>query len=375
MNVRAVRDFDFILLLAGIGLAAYGMVLIYSGSLTTYGELTTSFSHPVVRQIAFAAVGVALCLLLTRLDYRALGFLSAGLYVAAVAVLLYVLLVGEAAYGSRRWILVGDTQIQPSEIAKLVVIIALAKYLADRQDRLTELGVFLTSLALVAVPTALVFAEPDLGSAVIFVAIWLGMVAIAGARPSHVLGLIGAGLVSVPFVFLRLVSEYQRERIAVWLDPTRDALGSGFNTLQAEISVGSGGILGKGLTHGSQTQLDYLRTQTTDYVFSVLGEELGLVGALLLFALFIILLFRGVRAASLSGDAFGRLMATGIVVFIVLQAFINIGVNLRLLPVTGIPLPFISQGGSSLITLFIALGILQSILVHHRRFMLWRGGR
>lgn len=369
MNIRTLRDFDFILLFSSIGLVAFGAVLIYSGSLTTYGDITASLSHPVVRQALFAATGIGLALLLALLDYRALGAICVALYVAAVAALVFVLAVGETTYGSRRWIVIGDTNVQPSEIAKLVVIIVLAKYLADREERITELKVFLTSLGLVALPTALVFAEPDLGSAVIFLAIWLGMVTLAGARPSHILALIGAGLVSIPFVFLALVSDYQRERIALWLDPASDSLGSGFNILQAEISIGSGGILGKGLTQGTQTQLDYLRTQTTDYIFSVLGEELGLVGALLLFALFVILLFRGIRAASLSRDVFGRLIATGIVIFIVLQAFINIAVNLRVLPVTGIPLPFISQGGSSLLTLFIALGIIESIVLRHRRFL------
>jgi rod shape determining protein RodA len=367
VNLRSLRDFDLILLLSGMALMAFGAVLIYSGSLTTYGDITASFSHPVVRQVLFAAVGLGLAMLLALLDYRALGAVSVALYLAAIAALLFVLAVGETAYGSRRWIVVGDTNVQPSEIAKLVIIIVLAKYLADRQERVTEPKVFLTSLGLAALPTALVFAEPDLGSAVIFVAIWLGMVILAGARPSHIFGLIGAGLVSVPFVFLAFVSDYQRERIALWLDPGSESLGSGFNILQAEISIGSGGILGKGLTQGTQTQLDYLRTQTTDYIFSVLGEELGLVGALLLFGLFVILLFRGIRAASLSQDVFGRLLAAGIVIFIVLQAFINIGVNLRILPVTGIPLPFISQGGSSLLTLFIALGILESIVLRHRR--------
>jgi rod shape determining protein RodA len=276
--------------------------------------------------------------------------------------------VGEAAYGSRRWILVGGTQVQPSEIAKLVVIIVLAKYLADHRESIGSLRVFLTSLALAAVPAVLVFAEPDLGSAVIFAAIWLGMVTMAGARWRHLLGLLGTAVVSVPFVLIGLVTDYQRERIALWLNPGSDPQGAGFNILQGKISIGSGGIFGKGLTEGAQTQLDYLRTETTDYVFSVLGEELGLIGALVLFALFIVLLWRALRVAELSRDLFGRLLATGIVIFILLQTFINVGVNVGLLPVTGIPLPFVSQGGSSLITLFVGLGILQSILLRHRRF-------
>jgi rod shape determining protein RodA len=303
-----------------------------------------------------------------RLDYHLLGTLNVGLYIASVAALVFVMAVGEATYGSRRWILIGGMQVQPSEIAKLVVIIVLAKYLADRQESIGSLQVFLTSLAIAALPAMLVFAEPDLGSAVVFAAIWLGMVTVAGARWQHLLGLFGTAVVALPFVFIGLVTDYQRERIALWLNPGSDPQGAGFNILQGKISIGSGGIFGKGLTEGAQTQLDYLRTGTTDYIFSVLGEELGFVGALVLFALFIVLLWRVLRVAELSRDMFGRLLATGMVIYILLQTFINVGVNVGLLPVTGIPLPFVSQGGSSLVTLFIGLGILQSILLRHRRF-------
>ena len=371
MNGRIVhlRDFDVLLLLSALGLVSLGTLLIYSGSLSQFGKPEMSdFSHPVVRQVMFASIGVALALLFARLDYRLLGTFSFGLYIAIVALLFFVDAAGEAAYGSRRWLLIGGVQVQPSEIAKLVVIIMLAKYLSDRQESVNTFRVFLGSIAIVALPGAMVFAQPDLGSSLVFVAIWLGMITVAGANWKHILGLICAGLIAIPFAFIGLVTDYQRERVHLWLDPASDPLGAGFQALQARIGIGSGGLLGKGLTHGTQTQLDYLRTQTTDYIFSVLGEELGFVGALVLFALFVLLLWRGVRAAELSRDMFGRLLATGIVTSILLQTFINVGVNIGLLPVTGIPLPFVSQGGSSLITLFIALGILQSILLRHRPF-------
>jgi rod shape determining protein RodA len=210
-------------------------------------------------------------------------------------------------------------------------------------------------------------AEPDMGTAIIFGAIWVGMVLVAGARPQHVLIVSGFLLSAIPFAALALISDYQRDRIALFFNPNSDPLGGGFNILQAEISVGSGGVFGKGLTNGSQTQHDFLQTPTTDYIFSVLGEELGLVGALVLLTLFAALLFRTLRVAGLARDQFGRLIATGIAIMILFQVFINIGVNIRLLPVTGIPLPFVSQGGSSLIMLFIALGLLQSILIRHRQ--------
>ena len=371
MNGRIVRlrDFDVVLLLSAVGLVTLGTLLIYSGSLSQFGKPSMyDFSHPVVRQVMFASVGVVLALAFARLDYRVLGTFSFGLYIAVVALLFFVDAAGEAAYGSRRWLLIGGVQVQPSEIAKLIVIIMLAKYLSDREELVNTLRVFLGSIAIVALPGATVFAQPDLGSSLVFATIWLGMVTVAGASWKHIAALLCTGLIAVPFAFIGLVNDYQRERIHLWLDPASDPLGAGFQALQARIGIGSGGLLGKGLTHGTQTQLDYLRTQTTDYIFSVLGEELGFVGALLLFALFALLLWRGVRAAELSRDMFGRLLATGIVTSILLQTFINVGVNVGLMPVTGIPLPFVSQGGSSLITLFIAMGILQSILLRHRPF-------
>ena len=175
------------------------------------------------------------------------------------------------------------------------------------------------------------------------------------------------GLALLPFVALLVLNDYQLDRFRLWINPNEDPLGGGFNIIQAKIGIGSGGIFGKGLTDGSQTQLNYLRTSTTDYIFTVLGEELGLIGAIVLFALFTALLFRGIRAATLSRDQFGRLIATGIVVMILFQVFINIAVNIQLVPVTGIPLPFISQGGSSLVMMFVALGLLEGIVVRHKR--------
>jgi rod shape determining protein RodA len=363
-KVDYIKQFDYVLLLAALALVALGVLLIYSGSLPSYASSSAVIEHPVARQIAFAAIGVAAMFAIARVDYRLWGYAAKWLFLGSLASLLFVLVVGQAAYGSRRWIELAGTQVQPSELAKLIVVIVLAKYLTDRQERMGGLAVFVTSLVIVLVPTALVFAEPDLGSAIILLAIWLAIVIMAGARSAHVLGLIASAAVAAPFAMIAVVSDYQRERIATFLDPGKDPLGSGFNTLQAEISIGSGRIFGKGLTHGTQTQLDYLRTQTTDYIFSVLGEELGFVGVVILFALFVVLLMRCLQTAASARDPFGRLLATGICTYILFQVFINVGVNIRLVPVTGVPLPFISQGGSSLLTLFIALGILESVRTH-----------
>jgi rod shape determining protein RodA len=183
----------------------------------------------------------------------------------------------------------------------------------------------------------------------------------------HVLALVGLTVSLIPFALLVVLGEYQRERIHLFFDPSSDPLGGGYNILQSEISIGSGGLFGQGLTDGPQNQLGFLQTTTTDYIFAVLGEETGLLGGIILLFLFTMLLFRGIRAASLSRDQFGRLLATGIVIMILFQVFINIAVNIRLVPVTGIPLPFVSQGGSSLMMLFAALGILEGIVLRHRQ--------
>jgi len=287
--------------------------------------------------------------------------------VLAVILLVAVLFVGESAYGSTRWFSFAGQQIQASEIAKVLMIVALARYLADRQAQMRSLRVFVISLAMAAIPAALVLMEPDMGTAMVFGAIWCGMVLMAGVPLRSVMVLVGLVVSLVPFAMLVVLGDYQRDRIRLFFDPNSEPLKGGYNILQSEISIGSGGVFGKGLTEGPQTQLDFLQTSTTDYIFAVLGEELGLIGALILFALFIALLFRGIRAASVSQDVFGRLVATGIVIMILFQVFINVAVTIRLVPVTGIPLPFISQGGSSLLMFFAALGLLEAIVMRHKR--------
>jgi rod shape determining protein RodA len=363
---RVARHFDYLLLVFAAGLVALGGALIYSAHLSAYPQ-GVDLGHPLAKQIMFAVFGVCIMLIVAWLDYRVFGQMAVGLYVLSVVMLLAVLVIGESVYGSRRWFTFAGQQIQASEIAKLFVIVALARFLADRQARMHEITVFLISLAMAAIPAGLVLVEPDMGTAMVFGAVWVGMVLMAGVPPRHIFALLGIVVSLIPFAMLVVLGEYQRERIRLFFDPNADPLGGGFNILQAETSIGSGGVFGRGLTEGPQTQLDFLQTSTTDYIFAVLGEELGLAGAVLLLVLFAALLFRGIRAASLSRDQFGRLIATGIVIMILFQVFINIAVNIRLVPVTGIPLPFVSQGGSSLVTLFAAMGLLEGIVIRHRQ--------
>ena len=366
IDQRGLRHFDFILLLLAAALVAYGAVLIYSASLSAYPDGLTP-DHPVVKQVVFAGIGLGISIGVAWLDYRMWGQMAPALYALAIFLLIAVLFVGDSAYGSTRWFGFAGQQIQASEIAKILVIVTLARFMADHQHQMQDPRIFLITLGMAALPAGLVLIEPDMGTAMVFGAAWLGMVLIAGTPIRYVLMLIGLAVSLIPFATLAVMGDYQRERFATWIDPNHDPLGGGFNILQSEIGIGSGGILGKGLTEGTQTQLDFLQTSTTDYIFSVLGEELGLMGAVILFSLFILLLFRGIRAASISQDPFGRLVATGIVIMILFQTFINVAVNIRLLPVTGIPLPFVSQGGSSLIMLFGALGLIESIVIRHKR--------
>ena len=231
-----------------------------------------------------------------------------------------------------------------------------------------DLRVLGGSLAITAPVLLLVFVQPDLGTSIIFSSIWLGMVVVVGIHRRHLLFIAAVFIAILPFAWTFTVADYQIERISVLLNAEEDPLDAGYNPIQSQIAVGSGQLFGKGLTSGEQTQLDFLKVKTKDFIFSVLGEELGFVGAMALFALFILLLMRGIRAAQIAGDIPGQLVAAGIVIMILMQAFINIAVNLSIFPVTGLPLPFVSQGGSSLVTLFLGLGLVQSIVMRHRAY-------
>ncbi|MCS7294404.1 MAG: FtsW/RodA/SpoVE family cell cycle protein, partial [Dehalococcoidia bacterium] len=335
-----------------------------------YSGPALSFANPVVKQIVFALAGFGAMLAMSRIDYHRLTHYWWLWYGGSLLALVAVLVVGQTQFGSTRWFDIGPVQVQPSEFAKLAVIVALARFFAEYGGDARELRALLTSLAIVVPVALLIFVEPDLGTAAVTVAIWLGVVVIAGVNRSHLAVLAAICLAAAPFLWTFAVADYQVERVSILIDPYRDqgGLGAGYNVIQAETAIGSGGLLGKGLGNGEQTQLDFLKVPTKDFIFSVLGEELGFAGAMGLFALYIVLLWRGIRAAQIAGDAAGQLIAVGIVVLILTQTFINVAVNVGLFPVTGIPLPFVSQGGSSLVALFASLGILQSIILRHRSY-------
>ena len=365
---RGWDRFDYVLVIAALALVGYGLALIYSGSISTGEGSFRSINSPVTKQIIFAIAGVAGMLIVSRIDYHYFIHYAWILYALSVFSLIAVLFIGTEAGGSTRWFDLGPIQVQPSEFAKLATIFALARFFSDHGGDAREVKALFISLAIVIPSVILVFVEPDLGTSVIFLGIWLGVVLVAGVSRRHLLILMATGIAILPFAWTFALADYQVERFDVLVNPEQDPLDAGYNVIQSQIAVGSGGMFGKGLTNGEQTNLGYLKVPTKDFIFSVLGEELGFVGAMGLFLLFIILLFRGIRAAEIAGDPAGQLIAVGIVLLILTQTFINVAVNVSLFPVTGIPLPFVSQGGSSLVSLFGSLGVLQSIVMRHRAY-------
>ena len=368
------RNFDPFLVVFAIVLVAYGLTVISSA---TRAE-GVAYSGTLARQAAIASVGVALMVGLSFVDYRVIGQVAPFLYVGTLAILVVVLGVGTFVFGAQRWLEVGGIRLQPSEPAKLVAVIVLARLFAGRSGEASTTGTSeaapatpsgtlartnLLALGVIAPVVILVYVQPDLGTALVVMSAYFSVAYVAGV-PHAILG----GLASVPLlgfpVVWAVMKPYMRNRITTFLAPDRDPLGEGYNLIQARISVGSGGWLGRGLGNGTQTQLNFLRVQHTDFIFAVIGEELGFVGGVGLIVLYGLLLWRCLRVLVRSRDAFGRYLVGGITGTIAFQAFVNIGMNVGLLPVTGIPLPFISSGGSSLLTLFAALGIVQSVLFH-----------
>ena len=363
METRAWRHFDPVLLLTMVLLVLYGLAMIHSA---TFERSGAGIDPLVYHQAAYGIAGFGLFMALSGLEYRVLGNLAWSLYAGAIGLLTLVLFVGRILHGSQRWIQLGPIQFQPSEFAKLCVVIALARYLSREADNIKSPRVSLVSFLIAALPLTLIELQPDFGTATVYLAIWLGMLFVAGA-PLRVFGfLFGLAAAGAPAAWL-LMHDYQRQRILTFLNPQSDPLNTGYNTIQALISVGAGEFLGRGYLSGSQNQLHFLRVQYADFIFSVVAEELGFVGSVVLLFLFTLLLLRGLRAASRSREDFGRLLCCGIVTMLAYQVVVNVGMNVGLLPITGVPLPMISYGGSSLMTFMGSLGILESVVMRHRK--------
>jgi rod shape determining protein RodA len=280
-----------------------------------------------------------------------------------LALLGTILVIGQVSGGSQRWL--GAGTVQPSELAKIMVVVVLAKFFADRQDEMEKLGTIIVSLFIIALPMGLIYLQPDLGTALTLIAIWVAMAWVAGIRFRHLTILAVAGIAALPLVWFNL-EDYMRDRLLLHVNPASDP-DSYFNVYQSLVSIGSGGWTGKGLAQGTQNQLHFLRVRHTDFIFAVTAEELGMLGALAMIGLIGLILWRMLRVAARARDTFGRLIAIGIAAVVLFQSVVNIGMNLGLGPVTGIPLPFVSYGGSSLLTLMLGMGLVESVAMRHKK--------
>jgi rod shape determining protein RodA len=364
---RAIRHVDPVLVAAVVLLGVIGLLAIYSAtneSLTAIGEDPARF---VKRQVTFFALGSIVLLLVATVDYRLFKVYAGIAYVSALVLLVLVRTpIGTSIRGSQRWFELFGFQLAPSELAKLAVIGMLAAYLSELRGDLTLRDVFRAS-GMAALPALLVFLQPDLGTSIVFVAILVGILVVAGARARQlgVLAVTAAVLIVGGFQ-VGLVKEYQVERLRAFLDPTNVDESARYNREQAEIAIGAGGLFGLGYLQGTQTNLRFVPEQHTDFIFTVVGEEFGFLGSAMLLALYGVVLWRAFRVALLSKDQFGTYVAAGIATMLALQTFVNIGMNVGIMPITGIPLPFVSYGGSSLLVNAAAIGVLESI--HMRRF-------
>ena len=356
--------FDVQLVIYALLLAVIGLLMAYTNSGDTPLEAGSTFA----RGLIWLAIAVVAFALTSAFDYRWLKTFAWPLYLVNIALLVSSLLVGDGVGGVARWVTIFGLQFQFSELAKILMIVVLANWVASREGaRLRGLATIVGAGLLVAPALVLVLMQPDLGTSLVFGAILVGTLFMAGASLRWLLVLIGAATASLPFIWSYVLLDYQKGRLLSFLDPNADPLGSGYHLMQSEIAVGSGGLLGRGITNGTQNQLDFLTVQSTDFVFAILSEELGFVGALLVFALFVALLWRVLLVGWRAEDPFALAFAGGLASMILFQLLVNVGMVIGIMPITGIPLPFITHGGASLISIAVGLGILQSINLRQAR--------
>ncbi|NMC32058.1 MAG: rod shape-determining protein RodA [Veillonellaceae bacterium] len=363
---RMFRNIDFWMILATVALVGIGILMI--GSATHINSPSDDRYWYVQRQGLFALMNFILILVMLKFDYRILDSLGNVLYGINLLMLVAVMFVGQSALGAQRWIQLGPITLQPSEFAKLIMIISLAHLLDAREDRMKSVWDLLPVAAFVVVPFLLVLKQPDLGTSLVFLAILLGMVFVAGIDGKLLLKIMGAGAACLP-VFWLFLKDYQKSRLTVFLDPNVDPLGAGYHIIQSKIAIGSGQLFGKGLFNGTQSQLNFLPENHTDFIFAVIGEELGFVGAVAILLLYMLLLYRGVQTAKHARDKFGTLLAAGITSMMAFHVLVNVGMTIGIMPVTGIPLPFMSYGVSALTTNLVSIGILLNIQSRRQKLM------
>jgi rod shape determining protein RodA len=355
---RVIQNFEWPALALGVGIALVGIANLVSAAHDQGGLIPGTAQ----RQLAYLGAGLIALLIALIPDYRSLERVTPALYTGCVIALIAVLFFAPIINGSQRWLTFGPASIQPSEMMKLVIVLVFARILHRRPPN-SEMGLLdlIGPGVLVAAPVALVLRQPDLGTAMIIAIIAGTYVLLGRVRVQLLLWLTAIGIVGATAAWTFYLHDYQKERVFTFLDPERDPLGTAYHAIQSQIAVGSGGLFGKGFTKGSQSQLDFLPEQQTDFVFSVLGEEWGFVGATVVLMLYLMLLVRGLMIARASKDLYGAYIALGIVSLFFWSGAINVGMVVGVLPVVGVPLPFFSRGGSSLVTCLASIGLLMNV--------------
>ena len=360
------RSFDLQLVTYAALLLCFGLAMAYSNTATTGNGLFDGGSV-FLRALMWTSIATAVFLVATSFDYHWLKTFAWPLYGIQLGLLLVTLAIGGGVGGTQRWVSVFGLQFQFSELAKVLMIVVLANYLGSRMGRLGSLWSIVGAGMLAGPPFVLVLMQPDLGTALVFGAILVGTLFMSGASLRWMGILAAAAVAAFPFVWTYVLADYQKARLTSFLNPMADIQGNGYQLYQAQIAIGAGGWFGKGLTNGAQNAQGLLPVQDTDFVFAVLAEELGFVGAVVVLSLFVLLLWRVLVAGWRSKDPFGTIFACGVAAMLLFQLFVNVGMVIGIMPITGIPLPFISHGGASLISIALALGILQSINVRQGR--------
>jgi len=355
---RIIKHIDYTLLFIVLLLCSIGLLVIYS---TTNIQIT-DIGSPVFfhKQLLYIAAGLVMSILIATIDYHEVEKISAPLYILSILLLIYVIFFGRVSGGAQRWIVIAGFDFQPTEFAKITLIIFLADFFSRQKDKLSYPVYFIAPFIFTGIPMLLIFKQPDLGSSMIFLGILLFMIFIAGIRWKHIIIMALLFLSSFPIMW-SFLKDYQKNRIILFINPNLDPLGAGYNVIQSKVAIGSGGLFGQGLFSGIQSQLKFLPAQHTDFVFSVVGEEMGFVGAVILLVLFIFLIWKGIKIAQEAVDFLGTFLAAGVVAFFFLHVLINVGMAMGLMPATGLPLPFISHGGTFMISNFIGIGILLNV--------------
>jgi rod shape determining protein RodA len=365
-----LRRLDWVLVIAVAGLCTLGALLVWGATRPQNLANGLDPNAYLKKDLFNVVVGVVLGSIAGIVDYRTIRAYTPVVYLASLVGLVAVLVHGVTVNGSHSWIQIGaGFEVQPSEFAKIALIVCAAMLLGERRDdeESPDSRDVWTTLALAALPTLLILKQPDVGTVMVLAFVVFGVISISGVPSRWIVGLLAVALIgAVVITHLHLLKQYQIDRFTSFTNPHVDAQGSGYNTHQARIAIGSGGVFGKGLFHGTQTNGQFVPEQETDFVFTVAGEELGLVGSAVLVLLVGVVLWRGLSIAARAEDAYGTLLAVGVVCWFGFQAFENIGMTVGIMPVTGLPLPFVSYGGSSMFASMLAVGLLQNVYMRSR---------